>query len=56
LLIVISLASFVFASITTIWYMFGVKFHGWEERREEQKRICYFRLFAFGLGYNTGFA
>jgi hypothetical protein len=27
-----------------------------EKRREEQKRICYFRLFAFGLGYNTGFA
>jgi hypothetical protein len=27
-----------------------------EKRREEQKRIYYFRLFAFGLGYNTGFA
>jgi hypothetical protein len=36
--------------------MFGDKFHRWEERREEQNRIYSFKLFAFGLGYNTGFA
>ena len=36
-LIVLSVGAFVFASIT-IWYIFGDKFHRWEERREEQKR------------------
>jgi hypothetical protein len=31
-----------------LWYIFGDKFHRWEERREEQKRnislIVYFQL------------
>jgi hypothetical protein len=36
-LIALSAASFVFASITT-WYMFGDKFHKWEERREEKRK------------------
>src|SRR5215208_757897 len=32
----LSMAAFVFASIT-LWYMFGEKFHKWQERREEKK-------------------
>ena len=32
----LSMAAFVFASIT-IWYMFGEKFHKWQERKKEQK-------------------
>jgi len=36
-LIALSAASFVFAPITT-WYMFGDKFHKWEERREEKRK------------------
>ncbi len=35
-LIVLSTAAFVFASIT-LWYMFGDKFHRWEERRRRTK-------------------
>lgn len=35
-LIVLSAAAFVFASIT-LWYMFGDKFHRWEERRRRTK-------------------
>ena len=31
-LILLSVAAFVFASIT-VWYMLGEKFHGWKERR-----------------------
>jgi preprotein translocase subunit Sec61beta len=31
-LILLSVAAFVFASIT-VWYMFAEKFHGWKERR-----------------------
>ena len=34
----LSMASFVFASIT-IWYMFGEKFHKWQEREKEQKHV-----------------
>ena len=34
----LSMASFVFASIT-IWYMFGEKFHKWQERDKEQKHV-----------------
>jgi hypothetical protein len=40
-LIVLSVIEFVFASIT-LWYMFAHKFHGWEERREEEKRDVFF--------------
>jgi hypothetical protein len=40
--------------------MFTDIFHRWEERREEKRRAkedtYYFKLFAFGLGYNTDFA
>jgi hypothetical protein len=32
------MAAFVFASIT-IWYMFGEKFHKWQEKREKKKGI-----------------
>jgi hypothetical protein len=35
-LIVLSVAAFVFASIT-LWYMFGEKFHRWEEKRKRTK-------------------
>ena len=35
---VLSMAAFVFASIT-IWYMFGEKFHKWQERKKEQKHV-----------------
>jgi hypothetical protein len=54
---VVSIGAFVFASIT-IWYMFADKFHRWEERtrRRTKDDINYFKLFAFGIGYNTGFA
>ena len=42
-LLVLAVGAFVFASIT-VWYMFGEKFHGWEERRRrrrrEKKRYC----------------
>jgi undecaprenyl pyrophosphate phosphatase UppP len=34
----LSTAAFVFASIT-IWYMFGEKFHKWQERKKEQKHV-----------------
>ena len=34
----LSMASFVFASIT-IWYMFGEKFHKWQERKKMQKHV-----------------
>jgi undecaprenyl pyrophosphate phosphatase UppP len=34
----LSTAAFVFASIT-IWYMFGEKFHKWQEREKEQKHV-----------------
>jgi hypothetical protein len=46
-LIVLSVGAFVFASIT-VWYLFGDKFHRWEERRRT-KEVYYFKLFAFGL-------
>ena len=36
-LIVLSVTVFVFASIT-VWYMFGEKFHRWEERRVDKKK------------------
>lgn len=36
-LIVLSAAAFVFASIT-LWYMFGDKFHRWEERRRTKDK------------------
>jgi Kef-type K+ transport system membrane component KefB len=36
-LIVLSVVAFVFASIT-IWYMFGDKFHRWEERRRTKEK------------------
>jgi hypothetical protein len=32
----LSTAAFVFASIT-VWYMFGEKFHKWQEKREGAK-------------------
>ena len=32
----LSMAAFVFASIT-IWYMFGEKFHKWQERRRKER-------------------
>jgi hypothetical protein len=32
-LILLSVAAFVFASIT-VWYMIAEKFHGWKERRK----------------------
>ena len=35
---VLSMAAFVFASIT-VWYMFGEKFHKWQERKNEQKHV-----------------
>ncbi len=35
-LIVLSVGAFVFASIT-LWYLFGDKFHSWEERRRRTK-------------------
>ena len=35
---VLSTAAFVFASIT-IWYMFGEKFHRWQERKKQQKHV-----------------
>jgi hypothetical protein len=34
----LSTAAFVFASIT-VWYMFGEKFHKWQEREKEQKHV-----------------
>ena len=34
----LSMAAFVFASIT-IWYVFGEKFHKWQERKKEQKHV-----------------
>ena len=34
----LSMAAFVFASIT-VWYMFGEKFHKWQERKKEQKHV-----------------
>jgi Flp pilus assembly protein TadB len=34
----LSMAAFVFASIT-IWYIFGEKFHNWQERKKEQKHV-----------------
>ena len=34
----LSTAAFVFASIT-VWYIFGEKFHKWQEREKEQKRV-----------------
>ena len=34
----LSTAAFVFASIT-VWYMFGEKFHKWQEREKEQKQL-----------------
>ena len=36
-LIVLSAAAFVFASIT-LWYVFGDKFHRWEERRRTKDK------------------
>ena len=36
-LIALSAASFVFASIT-LWYIFGDKFHRWEERRRTKEK------------------
>ena len=36
-LIVLSVGAFVFASIT-IWYIFGDKFHRWEERRRTKEK------------------
>jgi undecaprenyl pyrophosphate phosphatase UppP len=36
-LILLSVAAFVFASIT-VWYMFAEKFHGWKERRKRNDR------------------
>ena len=32
---VLSMAAFVFASIT-VWYMFGEKFHKWQERKKSK--------------------
>ena len=29
--------AFVFASVT-VWYMFGEKFHKWQEKREKEKK------------------
>jgi uncharacterized membrane protein YbaN (DUF454 family) len=34
----LSTAAFVLASIT-VWYMFGEKFHEWQEREKEQKHV-----------------
>jgi hypothetical protein len=34
----LSTAAFVFASITG-WYMFGEKFHKWQEREKELKHV-----------------
>jgi hypothetical protein len=34
----LSMAAFVFASITG-WYMFGEKFHKWQERKKAQKHV-----------------
>jgi hypothetical protein len=34
----LSMAAFVFAPIT-VWYMFGEKFHRWEEKREKKREI-----------------
>jgi hypothetical protein len=31
----LSMAAFVFASIT-VWYMFGEKFHKWQERKKSK--------------------
>jgi hypothetical protein len=31
------MAAFVFASIT-VWYIFGEKFHKWQERRDEKRK------------------
>jgi hypothetical protein len=36
-LVVLSAAAFVFASIT-VWYIFGDKFHRWEERRRTKEK------------------
>ena len=35
---VLSMAAFVFASIT-VWYIFGEKFHKWQERKNEQRHV-----------------
>ena len=40
-LIVLSVGAFVFASIT-LWYLFGDKFHSWEERRRRRTKEKYF--------------
>ena len=32
---VLSMAAFVFASIT-VWYLFGEKFHKWQERKKSK--------------------
>jgi hypothetical protein len=31
------MTAFVFASIT-VWYMFGEKFHKWQEKKTKEKR------------------
>jgi hypothetical protein len=36
-LILLSMAAFVFTSITG-WYMFAEKFHRWQEEREKKKK------------------
>jgi hypothetical protein len=37
-LILLSVAAFVFASIT-VWYLFVEKFHRWKERRRKDRRL-----------------
>ena len=48
LLILLSVAAFVFASIT-VWYMLGEKFHGWKETRRDRSKIEHvlFNLFQY---------
>src|ERR671921_655659 len=41
---VLSMAAFVFASIT-IWYIFGEKFHKWQERKRAKACLMGNRLF-----------
>jgi hypothetical protein len=36
-LVLLSMAAFVFASIT-VWYMFGDKLHRWQEKREKKNK------------------
>ena len=46
LLVLLSVAAFVFASIT-VWYMLGEKFHRWKEARKDRNKIEHLLLNLF---------